>query len=272
MPFVFPPQLMTPEIKKDWTENPSFTAGLGPFLKFVSTAGLSSLGGFSPNQGNTMPTNMTQSGTTGNTIIDRLLESMRMGIPSLGGKIPGVGSTNSANTSSAPSWLIPLLIGLTSTAGGLANRSSTTTATPTQDPASKDFMDQLIKQYSDMMNKDVDLSGYTASGLSDINRSYDLQKMNTQANLSARGISGPASDNAMRTVDNNRFSEGLRFRQGIPLLQRNMQSDLLSKASGLFSSLPRGVETKTSGNVLGGAFGGGAEALALLYGMGAFSR
>lgn len=182
-----------------------------------------------------------------------------------------------------PAFLIPaILAGLSALSGGFANRdqnqtgtqTTSGTTTPTYDPTAQGFRDTLIQKYLSLIGQDPNLTGYTASGISDINRNTDLQMQNLIGNLSARGISGPALEFAKSNLENNRYADVTKFQQGIPLLSRQLNQDLLSKAVGLFNTIPYGTSSnqtmtstgKVQGSPFGGAVGNLANTLAFLYG------
>ncbi len=179
--------------------------------------------------------------------------------------------------------LIPLAIsGLSALAGGLSNRSQqtqqqqTSTSTPNLDPQDLNFRNQIMSQYLNQLSQGVNLGGYQASGIDDINRNRELQGQQTRENLASRGINGPAFNFALNNINNQRYGDLTRFQQGIPLLQHQLQSDILRNAGGFFSSIPYG-QTQTGkgtqtypGNIAGGALGNLSSVLAYFLGQGAF--
>lgn len=212
-------------------------------------------------------------------------------------------------------WFIPALLGGLSFLGGaLGNRKQTQTSGGTSstsssnssegynttdtygtsrvayDPTQLAMRDQILGRYSALMQEDPDLKGYEAQGIRDINRTNDLEQEALQGNLAARGVTGPAAAHALAANNSGRFRDVTEFRSGVPLLARNMKSDILGKAGGFFSSLPVGQDTHSysdthnlfssneksntnqtgnvtsPGNVAGSGFGNLASVLAYLYG------
>lgn len=169
-------------------------------------------------------------------------------------------------------------------AGGFANKSSTSkqdqtsTTTPNLDAGGMDLRNQIVQAYIKQLLGTSDMSGYTASGISNINKNAATKKAQTTENLSARGISGDALAFAQNKVDNQRFSDVTDFQNSIPLLQQQLQSQILSNAGNYLSTNPYGSTTKgagttqTPGNVAGGVLGNAASTLAYLYGQGAYSK
>lgn len=176
------------------------------------------------------------------------------------------------------SLAIPAIAAL---AGGLSNKGSKTSqntitsTTPNLSSSGMDLRDQIIQQYLSQLGG-TDLSGYTSSGISNINKNAEAAKKRTTENLSARGISGPALDFALTNVDNQRFGDVTSFQNSIPLLQQQLQSQILSNAGNYLGSNPFGTTQKGTGtstqpgNFVGGALGNLGSTLAYMYGQGAF--
>jgi len=165
--------------------------------------------------------------------------------------------------------------------GALANKAkqgSTSTTTPTYDPQSQALRDLVYKQISDRLTgPGADLSGYTTSGLQDINKAYDASATATNNNLAARGLSRSpvaaavdANRNLARAADIGRFTSS------IPLLQRQLQTEDLGLAQNVFNSgrgsTGTGAATTTEGGGAGGAFSNLSQMLGFLIGSGAFKK
>lgn len=149
----------------------------------------------------------------------------------------------------------------TSNTSGTSSGStfSGTDITPTQTPENQQFMNDIRNKYSSMLNEDPNLTGFTASGLRDINRGSDLQSQNLEGILAARGITGPAAANALGGVQQNRFNQATQFRSGIPLVARQLRSDMLGKAGEFFSRLPVGNSTTSFGGTNSSSTGSGTQ-------------
>lgn len=160
------------------------------------------------------------------------------------------------------------------------------------DPNDLNYFNSIRDKYTKLMNTDPDLSGYAAQGIADINRSAGAQNRNLEESLAARGIGGPQAAGLAANNDARRFSDITRFRQGIPLLSRQMQEDTLGKALTAFGMAPKDTYTDswnynqgqtneygtqqgtgtntTPSNMAAGGIGSLAQMLAFLYGKGAF--
>jgi hypothetical protein len=180
------------------------------------------------------------------------------------------------------SLLLSSIIGAgASVAGGaLANKSSSdskSTTTPTLDPAYGPLQTQVLSMIGKRLNSSNDLSGYQASGMSRINRTFDTLKQSQDNNLAARGLSAsPVAGNvdAVRTAA--RGANLADFGNSIPLLQRDLQTQDLGLAGNVLG-LGRGTTTTgTSSGQSGGGAGGAATSLAAylgyLNGKGAFGN
>lgn len=161
-------------------------------------------------------------------------------------------------------------------------------------PGYAEYINNIKDKYLGLINTDPNLTGYTASGVSDINNTSNAQRAAIEANLASRGVTGPAASTSLNANDANRFANITKFKQTIPLLSRQLQQDTLDKALGVFNAMPRGTYTETAGgsegfenqfgnqatqgtttqpgNMLGGGIGNLANLMAFLYGQGAFGN
>lgn len=163
----------------------------------------------------------------------------------------------------APAWLGPVLgLGASAVGGALGNKS-TQTSTPTMDPAYGPLQSMILGQVQNRLANGTDLSGYTGSGISNINQGYNAIKTSQNNDLTARGLaSSPVAGAVDATRENARAGDIASFRNSIPLLQRQFQNEDLGSATNLLG-LGRGVNT--TGNYGGGA-GGAATNLAGMLG------
>lgn len=169
------------------------------------------------------------------------------------------------NQNNGPDWNKLLTALLAFTSGSLENRSqkssSTSTSTPVYGPEENGFKNNLISGWTDFMNKDPDLTGYTANQISDTNRLYGMQQQNRQGELAARGITGPAASAALTNLDDQRFAKNVQTRNEQPLLARQLKTDALSKAGSFFGTLKPGTSAFTSSETSGNILGGGLNSL-----------
>lgn len=208
------------------------------------------------------------------------------------------------------SWAQAGIAGISALGGLLGNRKKTTTSTnantqqynnnnlgqnvsqtttsPVITPQHQALLDQIIGKYTDTLFKDPDLSGYQASGISDINHLSALQKQNAEENMAAHGLSGPLAGTVNNNIDAQRFQGITKLNQSIPLLQRDMITKMLAQGTDIANSIPKGSSTSSQdysassssgtsrtdgtgtqtdpGNMLGGMFGNLGPVLAYLYG------
>jgi hypothetical protein len=171
---------------------------------------------------------------------------------------------------------VPAAIAAASALGGaFANRSATTTqnSTPIFDASQLALRNNVIANYMKLL-QGTDLSGYAANQEDQINHDAFLQGKANDEFLASHGITGPAAALARMNLNNSRFSNIVNLQNSIPLLQMNLRSQIAQNAGGFFNSMPhRTITTGVApGNVAGGGIGGGAAALAYLYGNGSFNN
>lgn len=121
--------------------------------------------------------------------------------------------------------------------------AQTGTSSPNLDPKSLAFRDQLINQYSNLA-KPVDMKGYQANGLQDINRNSDMQQTAAQQILASRGLStSPVSGTAALGIDNQRFGRINEFNNSLPIVANQLNNNNLNAAGSFFSRIPYGTTT-----------------------------
>lgn len=165
------------------------------------------------------------------------------------------------------------------------NTYTETGSQPDYDPKNLIFRDRLINETLGDLESNSDLSGYTASGLSQINTASNQRQQALKNALASRGQSySPVSVTAPFAVESARYGDSANFLNSIPLLQRQLRQQSLQTALDYQSRLPvgqRGTQAQSqmqkgtgsqSGNPIAGGLGGFADTLGFLYGMGAFSN
>lgn len=162
-----------------------------------------------------------------------------------------------------------------STAGGaLANRGSQTASTsPTLSPEFQGLQGQVLKMIQGRLGTDPNLAGYTGSGVSQINNGFNLAKQASDNNLTARGLAtSPIAANVDATREAGRASAVTGFRNSIPLLSRELQTQDLGLAGNVLNMGHGSTSTGTtaSGGGAAGAFTNLAQYLGYLHGKGAF--
>lgn len=167
---------------------------------------------------------------------------------------------------------IPAIIGAGGAiaGGALANRGSQTTS-PTTDPAFSGIQGQVLKLMQQRLATPLDTSGYTGTGVANINKSYDLTKQAADNNLTARGLAGsPVAGVVDATRENARAGSVATFQNSVPLLARESQSADLGQAAAILGLGRGSTSTTESGGGAAGAFTNLAQYLGYLTGKGAF--
>ena len=231
------------------------------------------------NSGTTPPFTSSGSGTdttgSSNGGLGGILATLGLSLPGLG--VPGnAKGTSPFPTSSTPgsgngsgtdlTKLLPIL-GLLGLTGALNNRPTTQTSTPNLPANLQPLQQATIDNYMKGLTG-TDLTGYTSSGVDDLNNQANIQKQNALETAAARGVSGPAVDTSLNSIDAQRSSAVSKFRQSIPLLENSILQGNTNNAANFINSSKTGLTTTSSGNILGGAASGPASLLAYLYGTG----
>lgn len=173
-----------------------------------------------------------------------------------------------------------------------SNASTSGSSQPLYDDQQLAIRNQIFQTLLSRLNQDPSLSGYTSTGLQNINRAGDLRRQALENVLAQRGLSSsPTAARAIANTESNRISDAVNFQNQIPLLADSLNRQRVGDLSSFFTSLPVGQQTQgqsnqsssgtahTVGNgalsggspIAGGLLGAGSI-LAGLYGQGAFSR
>jgi hypothetical protein len=174
------------------------------------------------------------------------------------------------------SWL-SALFGDNSSASGTSNSTSTTK--PTYSGAAGGLNDLVLRLMMTRLSNPTSLTGYEGTGVSRINRSYELARQGQQNALVARGLgTSPIAGNVDATRENARAGDVATFRNSIPLTERALENENLGLAGSALAAnrafSTTGTNTSDSsggsynlglGSILGsmmasGAFGGGGGA------------
>jgi hypothetical protein len=182
---------------------------------------------------------------------------------------------------------IPLLatlgiLGGSAVAGALSNTkgartstsSSTNTITPTFAPEFKTLSDMLRFRAEDRLRNSVDMGGYQASGVANINDAFAGIQQASDNNLTSRGLAtSPVAGAVGANLQTARGGSIAEFLNTIPLLQRQLQDQDTASALNVLN-IGRGTTSTGTGtgvapgSAAGGAFGSAAEMLAFLAGQG----
>jgi hypothetical protein len=170
-------------------------------------------------------------------------------------------------------WIPTAISGLSALGGLFGNKSKTETNTPTIDERYRPLLDSLYGLYQNKLsNPNVDLSGYAANGISNINSMFDLAKLNRSNSLTARGLStSPIAAASDEMGNNSRMGQIVQLQNTIPLIQRQFQNEDQGNAMNLIKTL-MGQTSTDPGNMVGGATSSLATTLAYLWGKGAFGN
>lgn len=151
----------------------------------------------------------------------------------------------------------------------------TSTTTPNLTPFQMNLMNLFGAGLSDQARADSDLSGYTASGLRQINSQGDAASLTARNMLASRGLSySPYAGFVNMQQDLNRRNQSADFLNQIPLLQRQLRNEDFTNLMKAFSIIPTGQtstghseQTQTgSGNMLAGGLAGLGAGLAGPFG------
>jgi Chaperone of endosialidase len=112
------------------------------------------------------------------------------------------------------------------------------------DPATQAFLTQLMSGYTGLANTGTDMSGYTGSGLSSINQTFNGAQTNADQSLAARGLStSPVAAAATANIQAARAGQQSQFLNSIPLIQNQLRQANLGSAANFFSMVPKTVST-----------------------------
>jgi hypothetical protein len=174
---------------------------------------------------------------------------------------------------------LPAIIGgVSSIAGGaLANRSKqTSTTTPTVNQAYGPLQTQVLDMITKRLSSGpADMAGYTASGIGDINHTFDLIKGSQANDLTARGLgASPVAGAVDARTQVARGGQIARFQNTLPLLQRDLQTQDLGMAGNILNLGRGGTSTGTasSGGGAAGSFENLAAYIGYLAGKGVFGK
>lgn len=175
------------------------------------------------------------------------------------------------------------------TTTGSSNQLVNLLNAPEYTPEMAAVRDQILNMLMGRVSSSTDLTGYTTTGLQDINRGSDLKRRTMENVLASRGLSySPSTAHSVGRVESDRIGEQISFLNQIPLLQRQLQGEDLSALGDFFSRLPvaqrqsgvtnlnttsttKGTSTGSStttqpGNMMGGLFSGLGSGIASTYG------
>lgn len=182
----------------------------------------------------------------------------------------------------------PLLIPLLTTAasgiaGALSNKKSartgeqsgTSTTMPVENHAYATLGDMLRARATERLRSSMDLSGLEASGISDINSTFDPVEMSVNNSLTSRGLgTSPVAGAADATLGAARGGSIAQWLNQLPTLKRQYQNEDFNAANMVFAGRPLGQTTQQQGTVVqpgsvaGGGIGSAAEMLAFMAGQG----
>jgi hypothetical protein len=125
------------------------------------------------------------------------------------------------------------------------------------------------------LRRSLDMSGYEANGISDINSTFDPIEMSVNNSLTSRGLgTSPVAGAADATLGAARGGSIAQFLNTIPDRRRQMENEDFDAARMFYATRPMGTTTTQKGtvinpgNVAAGAFGSAGEMLAYLAGKG----
>lgn len=161
--------------------------------------------------------------------------------------------------------------------GALSSHSKQTTATtPTIDPKYSGLQDLVLQSVQKRLAAPSTLpAGFEASGIKNINQTYDAIGQSLDNSLSARGLSGSpvagAGDTKLQIARGGKIAD---FSSQLPMFERELQNNDLGLAGNILAG-GRGSTTTGTGTTGGGAAGGFtnlAQMLGYLTGKGVFGQ
>lgn len=177
----------------------------------------------------------------------------------------------------APAVIAAIIGGGASIAGGaLANKGSQTSSTsPTIAPEYQGLQGQILNLIKGRLSTDPNLTGYTGTGVAQINSGFNTAAQTQENDLTRRGLAtSPIAATVDATRNNARVGAVTDFRNSIPLLARSLQTQDLGLGTNLLNMGRGSTSTGTteSGGGAAGAFTNLAQYLGYLTGKGAFSK
>lgn len=164
--------------------------------------------------------------------------------------------------------LFPTLLGGVAGAIGGTRGGRTTTAGPVELPQYAGLSDSLRSQIMSRLNSSTNLAGFEAGGIQDINSTYDAAKIGLDADLTSRGLAtSPAGAAPLSQFQQSRAGDISRFRNTLPLVQRDMQAQDIGIANQLYQNAGLGRESTEAGGVVTGALDNMASQLGYMYRM-----
>ncbi len=173
---------------------------------------------------------------------------------------------------------IPIaLAGLGGVIADKSKQTATQSTTPTVAPQYGPLQSRLLDIVKNRLSQPADLSGYTSSGVNNINRAYGLTAQNTNNSLTARGLAGsPVAGVVDATRNNARAGDIASFENSVPLLADQLTRENLQQGAGLLSmgrgSTSTGTQEQSAGGGWGGAITNVAGMIGYLQGKGAFAK
>jgi hypothetical protein len=161
---------------------------------------------------------------------------------------------------------------------GGGKQTSTSTTTPTMDPAFRGLQDMILPNIiSRLQAKSALPAGLSEMNTQAINKTYENASQGLNNTLSSRGLgTSPIAGAAESRLSASRAGDIVRMKQTLPILEMEQQrSNLMDALQAL--SLGRGTQTNTTttGGVgsskIGGGISGLASMLGFLYGSGQLS-
>lgn len=184
-----------------------------------------------------------------------------------------------ARLAKSPNLLPALATAGAGIAGGLSSRSGARTGTSTVspvEPAGYSTLGDLLRSRAEArLRSSMDMGGFEASGIQNINDAFRGISDSVNNDLTSRGLgTSPIAGTAVTNVETARGGNIAEFLNSLPLLQRQMQDQDFQNANSLYANRPIG-QTQTAvqpGSAAGNAAGSAAEMLAFLQGQGLFSK
>jgi hypothetical protein len=167
------------------------------------------------------------------------------GLTGIAGVIPTPTNTNTSGSGSSTTLQSGSVNSQTTTQqlikflqDSLTKTTGTSTTAPNLSPAASSLVDKLIGQYS-KLSQPLDLTGYTANQIRNINTNSDINSKVADQILASRGLStSPISGTVAAGNQQNRMGQISNLEGSIPLLQQQLQTQNLQQAANFAGMLP----------------------------------
>ena len=132
------------------------------------------------------------------------------------------------------------------------NQTTANYSTPNLSPIQQSMLNGIYNTSTNLLNQPTNLTGYTQSGLENINQGGQAASQAMAANLASKGQTfSPAASTAQNANTLSRIAQGNQFLSTVPLLQTQLQQTALGQAMQGFQIQPTAVSSGGTTNTAG---------------------